>query len=513
MGACRLLFWQGKGFDSKVAEAKAMTDNRVCYDVVVIGGGVVGCAIARELSRYKLRLALLEKEAEVGFGTSKANSGIVHAGFHSEPGTLKARFVVPGNKLYDRWKEELDIEFERNGVLMVARPEQESLLHEYLERGRVNGVPRLRIVNQQELHEMEPNLAPDITAGLYAPTGGVVSPADLTMALAENASDNGVDVFTGAPVHSVQTTDRGFFVVRAGCRRLEARYVVNAAGLYADQVARLVGDDSFSIRPRKGEEYLLDKRLEGLVKSTVFPVPTKVSKGILVIPTVHGNIMLGPTAEEIESRDDLATSSTGFAEVLAGVQRLVPSVQPRDIITSFTGIRAASDHGDFVIEPSPAVRGWVNVAGIESPGLTAAPAIAEYVVHLVKELGLELVEDPTFNPRRRPVIRFRELSHEERKSLIRRDPLYGRIICRCETVTEAEIRDAIRRGARTLDGVKWRTRAGMGRCQGGFCTARVIELLAEELGVSEEQVTKRGPGSELLLLRTKEPLLQGGGIQ
>jgi len=481
------------------------------YDVAVIGGGVTGCAIARWLSRYHVRIALLEKEAEVCFGTSKANSGIVHAGFHSTPGTLKARFCFKGNRMYDQLTRELDVEFERNGVLMVAiTDEEKTILRKYYQQGLVNGVEDLALLDRNRLLEMEPNLSPEVKLGLYAPGGGVVYPMELTMALAENAACNGVHILTGASVTAIEDTHNeegaARWCIKTARGKLAAAYIINAAGLYADQIAGMIGDHSFRICPRKGEEYLLDKRLRGLVHSTVFPVPTPVSKGILVIPTIHGNIMLGPTAEEIEERDDCSTTRQGYEQVMAGVRKLVPSISPGDIITAFSGIRAAADQDDFIIGPSVQADSFINVAGIQSPGLTAAPAIAEKVVDILRDVGLRLCERDDFQPRRNPVIRFRELNDEDRSKLIAEDPAYGHVVCRCETVTEAEIIDAIRRGARTLDGIKLRTRAGMGRCQGGFCTPKIINILARELNIDPLQVTKRGAESELLKYRIKEIL-------
>ncbi len=479
-------------------------------DVAIIGAGVVGAAIARELARYDLKVVLIEREVEAAFGTSKANSGVVHAGFHSTPGTLKASLCVQGNAMFDDIAGELSVPFRRNGSLMVAMSTDEvGVLREHFEQGRRNGVPGLRLLDADEARRLEPGLAPEVVAALYAPTAGVVCPYQLTFALVENAVANGVTFMAGSPVTAIHLQDGRVMAVETPEAIIETAWVVNAAGLFADQIAAMAGDESFEIRPRKGEEYLLDKRVGGLVRSTIFPVPTAVSKGILVIPTVDGNIMVGPTAEDTRDRLDLTTTRAGFEAVFAAARRMVPSVSPRDIIASFAGLRAACSEDDFIIRPSWVARGLVHVAGIESPGLTAAPAIARMVVEILREEGLKVHARRVFNPVRLAPVRFAHLSRAQQARLVASDPAFGRIVCRCETVTEAEVVDAIRRGARTVDGVKLRTRAGMGRCQGGFCMPRVMRILARELGIPVEQVTKRGPGSVIAPYPAKALLRAG----
>jgi glycerol-3-phosphate dehydrogenase len=481
------------------------------FDIAVIGGGVVGTAIARALARYRWRIALLEKHAELSFGTSKANSGIVHAGFHSKPGTLKADLCVKGALMYPDIASELDVEYKQNGVIMIAMSESEvDELRRYLRQGEANGVPDMRLIEGDELRALEPNLTDRVVAGILAPTGGVVSPFELTLAQGENAAANGVSVLLEAEVTGMEVRDRSIVQINTSTGSISARIVINAAGLFADKVANMAGDHSFVIHPRKGEEYLLDKRLAGIVHSTIFPLPTPVSKGILVIPTVHGNLMLGPTAEETEDRQDLSTTPEGFRQIFAMCTTMVNGLQPSDLIATFAGLRPASDREDFVIEPSSVARNLINVGGIESPGLTAAPAIAEMVLGIVKdmasELGLEISENDQYDPTRPGVRRYRYMTNEQRAEAIKEDPLFARVVCRCELVTEAEIVDAIRRGARTLDGVKLRTRAGMGRCQGGFCTSRIMKILSNELGIPMTAITKRGGASRILLHRIKDLL-------
>nr|NLJ02492.1 NAD(P)/FAD-dependent oxidoreductase [Bacillota bacterium] len=480
--------------------------------VVIVGGGIIGTAAARELSRYKLDVLLLEKEPEVGWGTTKANSGIVHGGFHEEEGTLKAKYCFPGNQMYPKLCEELNVCFVQNGILMVGRtPEEMETVRQYYERGKRRGV-NVKLLSREELLRQEPSLSPEIAGGLYAPEGGAVMPFELAAALMENAAQNGARYKVNAEViNAWYDRDSGKKYLETGEEIIAADYIVNAAGLFSDDLARMFGDDYFSIRPRKGEEYIFDLSVKDLVKSTIFPVPGQVSKGILVIPTAAGNLMMGPTGDDVEDKEDLGTSLDGFQRVLAGARSLVPSLDPRKIIAQFAGVRAASDRGDFIVELSPNVPGLLHLAGIESPGLTAAPAIAADVPRLLAEAGLELEAKEDFQPRREGVVRFSTLSRAEQDELIRKDPSFGRIICRCESITEGEIVDAIRRGARTLDGIKFRARAGAGRCQGGFCQPLIAQIISRELGIPVTEVTKAGPGSEVVISKAKE--LYHGEVQ
>lgn len=474
------------------------------YDVAVIGAGVIGSLIARELSRYSLKVAIIEKCNDMAMGTSKANSAIVHAGFDAKPGSLKARFNVRGTELMPELCKTLHVPFKNNGSLVVAFSDEETeTLRTLLERGEANGVPGLEIIDAEKLREWEPNISDEAKAALWAPSAGIVCPYELTIAAMENAVINGVEFIRNFKVTKIDSDSDGF-TVYDGDKFVEAKLIVNAAGVYSDEMASLIGDDSISITPRKGEYMLCDKSVGSLANHTIFQCPSKMGKGILVTPTVDGNLLIGPSALDIEDKTDVSTTASELADVLKAAQKSVPCVTTRQVITSFAGLRAHCDKDDFIIEPSAKNDHFFNVAGIESPGLSAAPAIGEYVGKKVAEaLGAE--EKADYVPGRKAPVRFRHMSNEERKELIRNNPSYGRIICRCETITEGEILDAIHApaGARDVDGVKRRTRAGMGRCQGGFCGSKVVELLANELGVEINEITKFGGESKILYDRTK----------
>ncbi len=475
------------------------------FDVIIIGGGIVGCALARELVRYRLRVALVEKEAEVGFGTSKANSGIIHGGHHANPATLKGKLEWAGNQRWDRLCAELGFGFKRIGELTVALSTEEvPELHKLLDQATTKGVPGLALWDGEQVRREEPALSAAVIAAVYAPTTAVINPYEACFGLAESATHNGLTLLTACRVQGFTQTATGW-LAHTTRGELATRFVVNAAGLYADAIAALAGVRTFTIQPRKGEEYLLDKRLKGLVKHIIFPCPTPLSKGILIIPTFDGTLMVGPTAESVNDKEDRTTTMAGSAEIFAAVQRLTPGISERDCIAEFAGVRAAArpelaewaEGEDFIIGPT-AKRGFLHVAGIQSPGLTAAPAIAELVVELLRDEGLALVPKAEFVPTLPKPIHFAALTTPEQMALAARDGHYGRIACRCEVVTEGEVRDAIRRGACTLDGIKFRTRAGMGRCQGGFCTARCMAILARELAIPLSAVTKRGGDSWLV---------------
>ena len=473
------------------------------FDVIVVGGGVVGCAIARELSRYDLSACLIEREVDVGFGTTKANSGIIHAGHHGAPGTLKGQLEWRGNQLWDDLRRDLGFGFQRVGELTVAfDPDEERALGRLKAQGEAKGVPGLEFWAPERLRREEPNLSPEITSALFAPTAGVINPYEAAFAFFECARQNGVSFLLGQEVLALREED-GAWTVRTDANTLRGRYVINAAGLAAAQIANLAGAGGFRLVARKGEEYLLDRRLQGFVRHVIFPCPTPNTKGILVIPTFDGAIMVGPTAQ-VTDHDDLGTTPAGAEEVFTAVRRVAPGISERDCIAEFAGLRAVLESEDFLIAPSRR-RGFINVAGIQSPGLTAAPAIAERVLEILAGEGLTLTPRDDFQPLLERAPRFAALEPHEQARLANAEPAYRRLVCRCETITEAEVRSAVERGATTLDGVKFRTRAGMGRCQGGFCTSRVLQLLAEGTGRPLTAITKRGPGSWLTRERTPEP--------
>jgi glycerol-3-phosphate dehydrogenase len=492
-----------------------MAGPRRVHDVAVIGGGVVGVTLVRALSRFRLDVILLERDAEVGFGVSKANSGIIHSGVHADPATVKGSLEWPGNVAWLELRDDLGFGFAQVGELLVALSEDELPTIEQLHaQGRRKGVPGLRRWTQAQVRQAQPNLSRDVIAALWAPTAGVINPYEAVLLIASNAARNGVEIATERPVVAIDPADPadrdGPIVLRTPSGAVAARFVVNAAGLYADEVARMAGVATFTITGRKGEEYLLDKRLAGLVTSIIFPCPTATSKGTLVTPTFDGTIMVGPTAEATDDKDDTATTPDGAAEVFAAARRLVPVISERDVIAEFAGVRAVADTEDFVLGTTSR-RGFVNAAGIQSPGLTAAPAIAEHLIAVLHDEGLELRERKDWRPRSEHPVRFAVLSTEEQAELAQRDPRFAQLVCRCELVTEAEIVEAIDRGARTLDGVKFRTRAGMGRCQGGFCTWRCLELLAERRGLPLPAITKRGGGSWIVRHRDDDPATAVGG--
>ena len=474
------------------------------YDVAVVGAGVIGSLTARELSRYNLKIALVEKHNDMAMATSKANSAIVHAGFDAKPGSLKAKFNVEGTALMPELCKTLSVPFKPVGSLVVAFSDEEvETLDSLLERGKTNGVPGLEIYDKQKLKEAEPFISDEAKAALWAPSAGIVCPYELTIAAAENAVVNGAEFIRNFEVKKIDFNGNAF-TLSNGEKEITAKYIINAAGVYCDEIAALIGDNSIRTKPRKGEYMLCDKSIGHLANHTIFQCPSKMGKGILVTPTVDGNLLLGPSALDIENKEDVATTSDALSDILEIAKKSVPCLTTRDVITSFAGLRAHCDRDDFIIEPSEKNAQFINVAGIESPGLSSAPAIALYIKDMIiKELSAE--EKSDFKPDREEPVRFRHMTNEERKALIEKNPAYGRIVCRCETITEGEILDAIHApaGARDVDGVKRRTRAGMGRCQGGFCGSKVVELLARELGVEINEITKFGGNSKILYERTK----------
>lgn len=477
------------------------------YDVIIIGAGVTGCAVARYLSRYQGSALVLERAEDVCCGTSKANSAIIHAGFDAAHGSLMAKMNVQGNRMLPELAKELDFPFRRNSSLVVCMSEEDMpRLRALYENGVKNGVEGLEIVDAQRLHELEPNVSKNAVAALWAPTGGIVCPFNMTIALAENANANGVDFRFNTKVTGFTRGEEGW-TVHTEQGDFQTRYVVNAAGVYADVLHNMVSARKLHITPRRGDYCLLDRQVGGFVSHTVFQLPGKLGKGVLVSPTVHGNIIVGPTAIDIEDRDGTNTTAAGLEELIAKAGISVDNLPIRQTITSFAGLRAHEDHHEFVIGEAEDAPGFVDCAGIESPGLTSAPAIGLTVAELLREkLGLREKED--FIATRKGLLDPKSLTKEAYQALIRENPAYGQIICRCEQVTEGEIIDAIRRplGARSLDGVKRRTRAGMGRCQAGFCSPRVLEILARELGVSQAEITKCGGASRLIVGVNKDSL-------
>lgn len=494
-------------------------------DVVIIGAGVTGCSIARELSKYSLNLVLVEKECDVCFSTSKANNGIVHAGYDPKPGSLKAKLNARGNYLYEQTSKELEVPFKRIGSLVVATKEEaenedaEKKLEELKKQGDASGIQGMQIVRKEWLKENEPNLASEAELALYAPSTAIICPYSYTIALAENAAANGVKIMLETTVTGIKTENGKVKAVETSKGTIETSIVVNAAGVYCDDVARMANAGDFQIIPRKGEYFLLDKGLN-LINHVLFPLPSKMGKGITLTPTVEGNVLLGPTAEDVQDREDASTTKEGLEKALNGARKLIPKASKANVIRTFAGLRAVASTGDFIIGETN-VDGFINAAGIQSPGLAANPAIAEMVAEIIVK-KLEAKKNEKFKPGRKAIPRISQMKIEDANELIKQNPAYGRIVCRCEKVTEGEIieaiarcralceqsfetsNDSIKRGACTIDGVKFRVRTGMGKCQGGFCSQKVIELISQEAGIPLTQVTKKGRNSHVILGRTKE---------
>ena len=474
------------------------------YDILIIGGGVTGAAIARELSRYDLKTALFEKGEDVCSGTSKANSGIAHAGFDAVPGSLKAKMNIRGSQMMEELSRKLDFPYKRNGSLVLCFDEKDRpRLEKLLQQGKENGVEGLEILEKKELLALEPALSEEVVCALHAPTGGIVCPFKLTIALAENAAVNGVEFHLNEGVKRVQPGTVEGYTVETGKGTYETRIVVNAAGLYGDEIHNQVSGEKLHITPRKGEYCLMDKKIGQLVSHTIFQMPTAMGKGVLVTPTVHGNLMVGPTATDISDKEGVDTTAEGLDEVLKKAALSVKSLPRGVTITSFAGLRAHEDHDDFILGEVKDAPGFFDAVGIESPGLTSAPAIGEWMAEKIVEKlrkTQKVEEKKAFQETRKDIPNIASMDQAEAAALIAENPAYGTIICRCEKVTAGEIIDAIRRplGARSLDGIKRRTRAGMGRCQAGFCSTKVMDILARELGIPLEEVTKAGGASRML---------------
>ena len=474
------------------------------YDVVIIGCGVVGASAAYELARYKLRVAVLEAAADIAAGTTKANSAIIHAGYDPEPGTLMARLNVEGNRLTGEICEKLQVPFKRVGSLVVAfSPEQLPTLRTLYDRGCKNGVPGLRLLSGEEARAMEPGLSEEVCGALFAPSAGIIDPWGFAIAMAETAVRGGVEVRRDCPVTGIADTGAGF-VLHTPTGDVTARFVLNAAGVDADRVHEMLEPNDWHTLPSRGEYYLLDKSEHDRVSRVIFQCPGPEGKGVLVAPTIHGNLICGPNAEAVEDRLDLGNTAAGMAEVRAKASRSVPGIQWRQNIRNFAGLRANTTRSDFIIEESKAHPGFIDLAGIKSPGLSSAPAIAKMAAEMLAAGGLALEPDPDFVDKREHIV-FKNLSAEEKNELIRKDPRYGRVVCRCETITEGEIVAALHSPIppRSINGVKRRCNAGMGRCQGGFCGPRVQEIIARELGIDQAEVLLEQAGSTILTGRTK----------
>lgn len=474
------------------------------YDVAIIGAGITGCSLAYELGKYNVKAIVIEKENDVAVGTTKANSAIVHGGYDPETGTDMAKYNVKGNERIKELCGKLDVAYKQIGALVCAFSEEEvKHVEELKARGEANGVPGLEIWDQAKVREEEPNISDEVVAALYSPTTGIVSPWELAIALAETAALNGVEFKFNAPCTNI-TKDGDVYTVETPAGNIEAKYICNAAGVYADVVNEYVCKKSFTILPNKGEYYLLDKSQGTLVNHVIFQCPNEKGKGVLVAPTVHGNLIVGPDSQP-SAADDISTTSEGLNFVRTTALKSVPSINYRESIRNFAGVRARTAVHDFFIFEDKENKGFFNISGMASPGLTSAPAIAVDLVKMMEESGLELVEKETIVDTRK-VNRFKHMSHEERAAIIKENPLYGKIICRCETVTEGEIVDALHRPIvpTSIDAIKRRCNAGMGRCQGGFCGPRVQEIIARELNMPLADVYQDRVGTRIITGETKE---------
>ncbi|CAL7964345.1 glycerol-3-phosphate dehydrogenase [Gammaproteobacteria bacterium] len=474
------------------------------YDITIIGAGIVGCAIARELAKYNLKICLIEKNEDVGAEVTKANSGIVHGGYAEKPGSVKAKFSSKGNSMYKQLNAELNFGFAQTGSFVIGFDEKDATkINELFTYGQKNGVPNLQIVDGDFVRDKEPNLNKNINIALYCPTAGITSPYEFAIALAENAIQNGVELKLNSKVTAIQKS-HDHFIVTTDQESLTTKIVINTAGLYADEIAKMVGLNEFTIKPRQGQYLLFDKDQGDLINSVIFQVPTAISKGILVTKTYHGNLLIGPDATPTPAKDYLDTASKNIGEIIEAAKKSFPDFDLQKVITAFAGNRATATTEDFIIEESK-VKGFINVAGIESPGLTAAPAIAAYVGEIVATKQVKLSPKTDFNPYRKAYHAIANIQEQTLNNLITQNAKYGCVVCRCETVSEGEICDALHRNIpiNSLDAIKRRTRAGMGRCQGGFCTPKIMEIIHNELQTPKEEITKKGGKSLLVFGRTK----------
>lgn len=473
------------------------------YDVLIAGAGVIGSMVARELSKYQLSVCLLEKENDVAMGATKANSGIIHGGYDPEPNTLKAEMNTQGVAMLYEAAEQLHVPYRQNGSMICAfGEEQEPAIHELYERGITNGISEMKILSGDEARRLEPNLSKDITLVLHVPTAGIICPYKLTIAAVGNAMDNGVDLKRNFEIVSIEKKDH-FTLCSASGEKVEGEYLINCAGCYSDKIAAMAGDCDYTIIPRSGEYLLLDRNAGNMVSHTIFQVPTKEGKGILVTPTADGNLLTGPTAMVVEAPDHTELTKDGIDTVIRLAKKSVPDVNFRQVITSFAGVRSSEKKGDFIIEASTKVKNFVQAAAIDSPGLTSSVAIARRVVKILNSIGLPLVSKDNWNGEREDMESFHHMTDEQKDAFIKENPAFGKIICRCEMISEGEIRQAITQNppAMDMDGVKRRTRAGMGRCQGGFCSPYVMKMIAQENHIAQQDVTKKGRASHMLIGR------------
>ena len=470
-------------------------------DILVIGAGAVGCAIARELTKYNHKVLVVDKNEDIGGEASKSNSAIIHTGYDATPETLESELVVVANPMFEQITQELDVPYKKVGAILPAfTKEQFEQLPALKEKAFKNRVYDVEYLTGEQLLKMEPNLNPKVMAGLYIPREHIIDPFLLVVAYGENAKENGASFLLNTQVTGIQMADDKVVGAETTAGFIETKYIVNAAGLYCDQVAAMIGKDNYVVNPRKGQFYILDKNTKCRVNHIVLPIPTKVTKGKLVCPTIHGNILVGPTAEDLWDKEDYSTTAKGLASVSEDAKTLIPKLDMGDTITQYSGLRANRTPEGIHVDTYEDVKNFVNISGVRSTGLTASVALGKYVMEKLMAIGMPADFNLNFNPIRRGIPRFHERSREEQQKLIHENPLYGRIICRCETVTEGEIVDAIHGAipARSLDAIKRRLRVGMGRCQGGFCGPRVIEILARELDLPTTQVNKGQLGSYLI---------------
>ncbi|NME83432.1 NAD(P)/FAD-dependent oxidoreductase [Clostridium sp. SM-530-WT-3G] len=474
------------------------------YDVVIIGAGVIGTSVFRELTKYNLKVVILEKEKDVSMGTSKANSAIVHAGYDPKHGTLMAKYNVKGNEMFQDMCKELSVPFKKNGSLVIGFDDEDMhIIRNLHENGKRNGVKGLRILNRDQVLAIESNLNKEVSGALFAPTGGIVGPFEFTIALAENGVQNGGEIKLNKEVIKIEKDDK-FKINSKDGEIIESRFVINAAGIYADKIHNMICQENFKINPRSGEYFVLDKSQGKVVSHTIFQCPSKKGKGVLITPTVHGNLLVGPDAIDVMDKEDVGTTGEGLEALRKASLKTTDKVNFRDTIRNFAGLRAEPSTGDFIVEENDKIKGFIDVAGIKSPGLSSAPAIAIEVVEILRNAGCKLDKNPNFNGKREQ-INFMKLSSSEKGELIKKNSQYGRIICRCESITEGEIVDAIHRsfGILSIDGIKRRCRPGMGRCQGGFCGPRVQEIIAREYNIPLENVVLEKNGSYILVGKTK----------